>query len=244
MNEELISVYFELKEKGYLRVYDTPEYLSLSYAARNSEKYPKGYSSIKKFQFDSNPEIDKEYCKIFGVMVENERNVNVVSNGSIFSIKATVSMNIKPFQQNSFYVSTTPKIGQSIKRKSKAYPNGVKLTKKMLDNSIDYQQFLKDFEQKLEALIRFNTAKFIVEIRKSGLIDKNKLEAVILEKEYYSLPLEDRKQFLIDNGFKGVEENYGVYEEQPDGYGHKTGRTTTIDFEKKVVYVIGFSSDD
>jgi len=243
MNQELIKAFFELKERGFLWAANLPEYRSISYNDKLSDKYPKGYIGNRNptFYFDKNPEINKQYCETFGVMTEDKRTVYVSFNGEEFPIEAFVMKD----RYNRFFIQTNPALNRSIKRKSKKYPEGIKLTRDMLNSSKSYQEFKKDFEEKKEALIRFQTARFLVELRNSGLINKKKLKSILLEDTYDRIKTkEEKKQFLINQGFSGVEENFGVYEERPDGYGHTTGKATMIDFDEKKVYVAGFSSDD
>ena len=89
-----------------------------------------------------------------------------------------------------------------------------------------------------------NCAKAIVERRKYYTEEiKEKLEAVERQISYEKLPKEEQTQFLIDNGYVGIE-NLGVFEERPDGFGHTTGVATMINHENKTIGVVGFSSDD
>ena len=54
---------------------------------------------------------------------------------------------------------------------------------------------------------------------------------------------ENKKQFLSENGFTGVE-NFGIYNATDDGFGHQRVVTYSIDFFKKDVRTVTGSSDD
>ena len=54
---------------------------------------------------------------------------------------------------------------------------------------------------------------------------------------------EDKKQFLVDNGFTGMKDYDFEGTSGPDGYGHQTGRSRMLDFEGKNCYIGGWSSD-
>ena len=67
---------------------------------------------------------------------------------------------------------------------------------------------------------------------------------------------DDFKHMLRDFGFEGIpnddkvlngmmsDKNYSYSQEKPDGYGHQTGFSYTVNFSKKRVVYTGWSSDD
>ena len=89
------------------------------------------------------------------------------------------------------------------------------------------------------------SADKLIEGRNAGYTPEQKrlLNKYNLTIEFEKLHNDDKKNWLIRNGFTGIE-NYDIYNSRPDGFGHTTGKCTMIDFDTKDITVIGFSSDD
>jgi len=248
MNEEIIKTYLELKEKDLSDKYDLPEYKAVEYRDVISKDFP-SESPVLKLAFSDDKNLNERLCSLAQVPIENEREVFVkdVESGEIFKITAYARIKkTYSYSVGTLEIYTNPDLGRSIKRKSKKYPKGIKLTKDMLKNSKSYNNFVSEMKKKYKEIRRFHVAEFLYKLRQTKFINKDNLEAVLLEQEYRKLSSkEEKKKFLLEHGFSGVEENFD-YEgySRPDGYGHTTGRSMMLDFKEKKCYIAGWSSDD
>lgn len=119
----------------------------------------------------------------------------------------------------------------------------LRLTRDLYSDLPEYKEIVAKHRAKVLLLRRENIANQLLEARKLGIIDLAKADEYRLHVEFGKLDLSEEYNFLLKNGFSGLE-NLGVSDTRPDGYGHTTGRATSIDFYNRKVTVIGFSSDD
>ena len=83
----------------------------------------------------------------------------------------------------------------------------------------------------------------ILEARRLNIIDQELLKEYSLHVNFDNTPEEHKVEFLEAHNFRGLQ-NFDIYDERPDGYGHTTGRGAHIDFANRSIYLMNFSSDD
>jgi hypothetical protein len=206
-----------------------PELNSINSSVAISDTYRKCF---EKVTIDS---ITKSEATLTKCVIDNFAIISLTKEGFEFDVKFSVKLN----KYSEYEIITSPKIGRLIKRVSKDLPNGIILKREDVINELT--TFKNAIEDKKKIARIISTVNLLLNIRKTDLIDFSKLDSIQLSIDYNAS--KDPKQFLIDNGFSGIE-NYGIYTSKDDGYGHKCGQCTSINFENKTIYVSGYSSDD
>ena len=185
------------------------------------------------------------------VKIENfsfNYTTNVHINRKSFPIEVKTRYYNQPYTNCKFViksdVTTIPEIGGTLQRKNiKKGLENIRLNHNHLKTSIAYDDIVKDHKKLVLLKTRESIAKQLLDIRKLNIINEKKRIALSLQLKYENILEKDKEKFLIENGFTGLE-NLNIYTNKDDGYGHKTGITTEIDFENKNIYTRGYSSDD
>lgn len=184
------------------------------------------------------------------ILIENfssEHNIEIKVQDKLFNVKVITSYRNQPYTNGSFKIikntSTVPNIGGSLQRKNtKKGLESIRLNRKDLDNSTIYKSIVEAHKELIILKEREAIAKQLIEVRTMNVIQEDRRIALSLQFEYENINKSEELDFFKKHNFVGME-NLNVYSETDDGYGHKKGITTQIDWENKSIYTTGFSSD-
>lgn len=220
------AVYGYLVEHNISSQHDIIEFSAVSYGDRLSKK--NGFPRLGEATLDKDDEImymEKEGIACAILMRARYKSVNSYSNKQL-------------------RITTFPAVGTSLKRKSKYCPNGIRLTKEDLQSDAYYKNFVYNAGLELLREKQRQLALWLIELRKTNLINKDDLAALELGAEYKEVDENDKKDWLIGHDFTGIENFNYKTKSRPDGYGHATGTSMEIDFHNRRVNIITWSSDD
>lgn len=142
-------------------------------------------------------------------------------------IKVNVS-----YDNNTFNVTTIPSIGTLLKRKSKYNPETIRLEAEYV--LLEIQTDISKIVWEANKVWKKRFFDFVDET----LTEEDK-KISLVKYDYYNA--EDKKQWLIDNGFTGVEK-YGYLKEEKMRCGNSRGITYEIDFKNKEVITRGYTT--
>lgn len=142
-------------------------------------------------------------------------------------------------------IVTTPKVNGVLKRKSKAYPKGVILTKEALSESASFAQYKEELKLNKKLLDQLDVAKFLSDLSETDFVKESLLDAIELEKEYNKLSSEEAKiSFLESYSFTGLGNFSYKDTASPDGFGHQNVSCRSINFKTREVQILRGNSSD